>query len=293
MHLPLEIMKMHQTDSDSYSSCTDHTQNRIWAWYDIPANRRASFSPGNSLMLFFTSLGKVAVNHSDGNTYIIEKDCFFLKPMNAGYDIDALNTESRLVVCNFQIYSHGYIKYFLKRLTRWKRNSPDEGKFSMPYMETERHTSEFLSNLTSMLSEEQFSSNYSLLKLEELFIYLETYYDKERLSAIFSPLLGTDIDFINDVISNYRTFKSVDELATKLKMSRITFNRHFLASFGISASKWLRNMRNTELLKTIVSTDQSFTEIAYHMGFSSSAYLTEYCRKNWGKTPTQLRIDGK
>lgn len=286
-------MEMQMTGQDSYTSSTDNVQDRIWAWYDISANRRISFGPGNSIMLFFATLGKIAVTHSEGDTYIIEEGSFFLKPMNVGYDIDALNPEARLIVCNFHIYSHRYIKYFLKRLTGWKKNNPDDGKDSLVYLETERRISEFLNNLRNMLSEGQFSSNYCLLKLEELFIYLETYYDKEKLGEVFSPLLGTDIDFINEVISNYRTLKSVDEMATRLKMSRITFNRHFMASFGISASKWLRSMRNTELLKLIVSSDQSFTEIAYRMGFSSSAYLTEYCRKNWGKTPTQLRIDGK
>ena len=152
---------------------------------------------------------------------------------------------------------------------------------------------QYLTDLTDMLSEKEFCVNYYQLKLEELFIYLETYYEKYELSAVFSPLLGTDIDFINDVASNYQTCKSADELATRLKMSRITFNRRFMASFGTTASKWLRNMRSNELLKMIVSSDLSFTEIAFKIGFSSSAYLTEYCRKNWGKTPTQLRIDGK
>lgn len=286
-------MEMQKTGPDTYTRTADNAQERIWAWYDIPSNRRISFGPGNSIMLFFTSFGKIAVTNSEGDSYVIEKECFFLKPMNVRYDIDTLSPAARLVVCNFHIYSHRYVKYFLKRLVSWKKTRQDEGDRSITYLETERHTSEFLTNLTDMLSEGQFNSNYCLLKLEELFIYLDTYYDKEKLGDVFSPLLGTDIDFINDVVSNYRTLKSVDELATRLKMSRITFNRHFIASFGISASKWLRNMRNSELLKMIVSSDQSFTEIAYNMGFSSSAYLTEYCRKNWGKTPTQLRIDGK
>lgn len=287
------FMEMQNTGPDSRTNHTNDTLERIWAWYDIPANRRISFGPGKSIMLFFTLSGKIALTHSQGNTYLIDKECFFLKPMDVGFDIDAISHETRLIVCSFHIYSHRYIKDFLKRIISWKKSGTDEGNENFHYLETEKHTSEFLANLISLLSEKQFNSNYYLLKLEELFIYLETYYDKDKLGAVFSSLLGTDIDFINDVLSNYRHLKSVDELANRLKLSRITFNRRFMASFGTTASKWLRNMRNNELLKMIVSSDLSFTEIAFKIGFSSSAYLTEYCRKNWGKTPTQLRIDGK
>lgn len=287
------FMEMQNTGPNSRTNHTNDTLERIWAWYNIPANKRISFGPGKNIMLFFTLSGKIALTHSHGNTYIIEKDYFFLKPMDAGFDIDAISHETRLIVCSFHIYSHRYIKDFLKRIISWKKSGTDEGNENFHYLETEKHTSEFLANLISLLSEKQFNSNYYLLKLEELFIYLETYYDKDKLGAVFSSLLGTDIDFINDVLSNYRHLKSVDELANRLKLSRITFNRRFMASFGTTASKWLRNMRSNELLKMIVSSDLSFTEIAFKIGFSSSAYLTEYCRKNWGKTPTQLRIDGK
>lgn len=288
------FMEMQNTGPDSRTNHTNDTPERIWAWYDIPANKRISFGTGKNIMLFFTLSGKIALTHSHGNTYIIEKDYFFLKPMDAGFDIDCISQEEvRLIVCSFHIYSHKFLKYFLKRIICWKNTNTTEERGNFHYLENEKHTSAFLTDLTDMLSEKEFCVNYYQLKLEELFIYLETYYEKDELSAVFSPLLGTDIDFINDVASNYQTCKSADELATRLKMSRITFNRRFMASFGTTASKWLRNMRSNELLKMIVSSDLSFTEIAFKIGFSSSAYLTEYCRKNWGKTPTQLRIDGK
>lgn len=147
-------------------------------------------------------------------------------------------------------------------------------------------------SLVHVLSSNTFSREFCVLKLEELLIYLETYYDVDRLRSLFGPLLGVDIDFVNRVMSCYKASKTPDELASRLKMSRATFNRHFIASFGMTASKWLRDMKNKDLLKLILSSDSSFTEIAYDMGFSSSAYLTEYCRKHWGKTPTQLRLEG-
>lgn len=286
-------MEMQNTGPDSRTSHTNDTQERIWTWYDIPPNRRISFGPGK-IMLLFTLSGKIALTHSKGNTYTIDKQCFFLKPMDTGFDIDVLGREeARLAVCSICIYSLRFLKNFLKRIIGWKKTHTGEEHGSFHWMETERHTSAFLDNLIGLLSENQFRSDYCQLKLEELFIYLETYCDRDGLRAVFSPLPGSDIDFFNDVISNYRSCKSVDGLAARLRMSRITFNRRFMASFGTSASKWLRGMRNNELLKMIVSSDLSFTEIAFNMGFSSSAYLTEYCRKNWGKTPTQLRIEGK
>ena len=204
-------MEMQNTGPNSRTNHTNDTLERIWAWYNIPANKRISFGPGKNIMLFFTLSGKIALTHSHGNTYIIEKDYFFLKPMDAGFDIDCISQEEvRLIVCSFHIYSHRYIKDFLKRIISWKKSGTDEGNENFHYLETEKHTSEFLANLISLLSEKQFNSNYYLLKLEELFIYLETYYDKDKLGAVFSSLLGTDIDFINDVLSNYRHLKSVD-----------------------------------------------------------------------------------
>lgn len=280
--------------------------DKIWAWYDISAGESLSFDAENVVMLFFVMQGKVTVSDSDGNTRIMRKSSFFLKPMGVGLDMavpsisvlpppyaQCADCESvRVVACRFHPYTSKCVNNFLRRVIGWKNQVLSGSACGPVVLTATEQVSAFLSSLVRVLSENSFRIDFCLLKLEELFIYLETYYERDSLRALFHPLLGMDIEFVNSVMDCYRMSKSVDEMASKLKMSRVTFNRHFSASFGMTASRWLRNMRNMDLLKLIVSTDTSFTEIAYDMGFSSSAYLTEYCRKNWGKTPTQLRAEG-
>lgn len=135
----------------------------------------------------------------------------------------------------------------------------------------------------------KYSSYYYNLKLEELFIYLNEYYPQDSLFCFFGPLLGGNMKFRNMVYMNCESCRSVRKLAEASQMTVVTFNRHFKKSFGVSATKWLKERRDDDLLNDIRNSPTTFSELAAKYGFSSSAYLTAFCRKNYGATPSELR----
>lgn len=289
-----------RTDKEPPSTEFD---DRIWAWYDVSAEDRLSFKADKIIMLLFVLYGEVAVSDSEGRTMNVGKGGLILKPMDSVVTVRSNVTAvsgsasfsdgSKLVVCRFNVSTSKRVSEFLRNVSGGGENLARFWHFRQAtVLAANEHVVQFFSNLVGVLSENSFGGEFCLLKLEEMFMYLKAYFTEEELRQFFRPLAGIDIEFVTCVMDSYKQTTCVSEMASRLMMSRITFSRRFLSSFGVTAAKWLRDMRNRELLKLIVSTDASFTEIAYDMGFSSSAYLTEYCRKNWGKTPTQLRAEG-
>lgn len=45
------------------------------------------------------------------------------------------------------------------------------------------------------------------------------------------------------------------------------------------------------MLYYLERTETEFTEVSARLGFAEQSAMTHYCRKCFGKSPTQLRID--
>ena len=69
-------------------------------------------------------------------------------------------------------------------------------------------------------------------------------------------------------------------------------DRRFKETFHEPAYKWLLAHRSEDILKDILMTKIPFSVIADKYEFSSQAYLVSFCKKNFGKTPSELRKNG-
>ncbi|EJX00522.1 transcriptional regulator, AraC family [gut metagenome] len=118
-------------------------------------------------------------------------------------------------------------------------------------------------------------------------------YSLQELAYFFFPLLNVHSDFQDFVYANYRDIHDVKELAEKANMSLSTFTRRFKDTFNDTAQNWLTARRAESVLYDIVKTGLTFTEIAEKHEFSSSAYLTFFCKQHFGKTPATLRKNWK
>ena len=72
-------------------------------------------------------------------------------------------------------------------------------------------------------------------------------------------------------------------------MSVSTFSRKFKEAFNDTAQHWLLARKAEAVLYDIVHTNGSFKEIAERHSFSSPAYLSNFCKQHFGKTPATLR----
>lgn len=130
--------------------------------------------------------------------------------------------------------------------------------------------------------------HFQQVKHEILFIELRVLYTKEELSVLFSPILGTDNNFKEWVLHNYRQVETAQELIDLMNLSPSTFKRKFKEEFGMSARQWLIYKKEQQLIRDILMTDLPISELADKYRFTPN-YMATFCKKHFGKAPTEIR----
>lgn len=105
-------------------------------------------------------------------------------------------------------------------------------------------------------------------------------------------LLGvhTDHSFVEKVLECYTKARTAEEL-TELcgANSIVTFRRTFLRLFNCPVAQWLRQKRAEQVLKLLRTTQLPLQEIAEQCGFANQSYLSDFCKRNLGDTPVNIR----
>ena len=128
-----------------------------------------------------------------------------------------------------------------------------------------------------------------ILKQREIILILRGFYAKNELAGFFAGASGIGSKFENLILNNYRKVKTVKEFASLCCVSERSFNRKFQHYFNQSPYQWMQERKAELIHEKICNPDIAFREIAREFGFSSSAHLTCYCKKQFGTTPTHLR----
>lgn len=82
---------------------------------------------------------------------------------------------------------------------------------------------------------------------------------------------------------------NVNQLAKILQINRSTVNRHFIRHMGISAGKYLEQLKIQYASTQLQSTSKTLSEIAEMSGLHDAAYLCRIIKKHYGTTPSKLR----
>ena len=126
------------------------------------------------------------------------------------------------------------------------------------------------------------------LKIKEFFYILWIYYTKEELSMFFGQIISADMLFSSFVMENFQKYKSIKTFAGGLNCTPQTFSKKFKAIFGKTAYKWLKGKKSEVILRSIISSNKSFKEIANEFNFSPQQ-LNNYCRREFGENPSEIR----
>ena len=80
-----------------------------------------------------------------------------------------------------------------------------------------------------------------------------------------------------------------EELARQYNMSGSVFRKRFKQEFNIPVSEWLRQQRKKNIEQMLQDTAIPLHQIAESNGFNMLSTFSDYCRRNFGKSPRQMR----
>lgn len=196
-------------------------------------------------------------------------------------------TDSELVLCETSSELSLCNQFSLDHLNEENLNDSEISQYmSLPM---HQRLYEMLQHFREVFNSGLKCIHYQNLKRDEAFLYFRAYYSKHDMALFFHEYLEFTHGFKHYVLSNADHCTTLDELVQGSNMSRSTFLRHFHEEFNESPSKWLLRRKLDNIIRDIKFTTISFSELSEKYKFSSPAYFATFCRKNFGKTPHQLR----
>ncbi len=127
--------------------------------------------------------------------------------------------------------------------------------------------------------------SYFLTKSKEKFIAINKREEKKDTQSVY-PIFNKFKEIIE---SNYSTDRNIGSYANKLNIHPNCLNEISKLSSGHTASEVIHNRIISETKKLILSTDKSFKEISYELGFDDPAYFSRYFKKHTGMTLSQYQ----
>ena len=179
-----------------------------------------------------------------------------------------------------------YVKVNRKREEEYK---PEHGNFGE--LEINTQIQQLVDNISEYMNKGLNCHYWLEIKVKEFFLLLRVYYTKEEIYEFLYLILSNDIAFSEQIRLHWNRFQTVSELATFLNLPIKRFSTRFSAVFGQTPYQWILQRKARIVLFEIKSTGKLFKEIAVDNGFTSESSFTRFCRKEFNKTPTQIRIE--
>lgn len=127
------------------------------------------------------------------------------------------------------------------------------------------------------------------VKRQEFFLLFFATYPRQELASFFYPLIGDGVHFKEFVISNHTKAKNVQQLAQMANYSTSGFIKKFMKYFNESPYQWMIRQKAKVILDDICSSQTPLKEIAFKYNFSSYQHFMEFCKMQFGVTPSQLQ----
>lgn len=149
----------------------------------------------------------------------------------------------------------------------------------------------FLEGSASYLSDDKICRELLSLKRKELAFILSSYYSDYELSTLVHPLSKYTSSFEYFVLENHAKVKTVEDLAHLGGYTVTTFRRIFNSVFHEPVYEWMLERRKEGIIYELRYTDTTISEICYKYGFESLPHFSNFCKKNFGASPRNLRIN--
>lgn len=241
--------------------------------------------------LLFVLEGKVKLKINKLDVQVVTPGNIALVPCNS-YLIASVEPGSYLVTVNFTEKEPFCARYSLVNLMHDTNLVEDDSRrvgASLPIVE---RVDAFVRSVVDCVGDGLQGMAYCNVKKQELFMLMLAYYDKKELAQFFYPLFCFNRKFEQMVMNNYENVSDVKHFAALLHMPVTTFQRKFKKHFKTSVKQWLLDRKAERMLADIKNTNRSITDLSQRYGFSSVSYFSNFCKHYFGKTPTELRVEG-
>lgn len=261
----------------------------IWRVIDLKTGQHLTRERLKRPTLAFLLSGEMIVSTAPVTGQRMDGRQLFLIPTGNNIHVKAV-TDISAITCSFDRNMDLYNRFPIELLHRYVDTDTPREEQQLTLLPIHDLLLRELEATRESLRADLSSLHYQHFKKEIIFIMLRVFYNKEHLAALFAPILGVDNDFKNRVLQFYPHIETAQELIDKLNMSPTVFKRKFRESFGESARQWLIQKKKENLFRDIVMTHIPIIELADKYNFTVN-YMTTFCKKHFGMSPTQLRTD--
>ncbi|GFZ38332.1 transcriptional regulator [Bacteroides nordii] len=147
----------------------------------------------------------------------------------------------------------------------------------------------FLEGSAIYLSKEKICRELLSLKRKELAFILSSYYSDYELSTLVHPLSKYTTSFQYFVLENHAKVKTVEDFAQLGGYTVTTFRRIFNSVFHEPVYEWMMKRRKEGIIYDLRYTQATISEICYQYGFESLPHFSNFCKKNFGASPRNIR----
>lgn len=241
----------------------------------------ARFIDNNVIVLFLE--GTFRVSSLFFKDKVIKEENMIAIPQGVSYKITA-SKNARLLFFNFQSPSSSCAKQILYSYKNEDRDIKCNG-FSLKIKEP---IEKYVELLNLYMSSGIKCEHLLEMKKDEFFLSLKWFYSKEDLIHFFYPIHQNTCSFKKIILGNLDNVNNVSELIDLCNMSKSLFYKRFREEFGMSAKQWLIAHLKERMMKKILEPEITAKDLMNEFNFSSPEYLTLFCKKQFGMTPSQL-----
>lgn len=147
----------------------------------------------------------------------------------------------------------------------------------------------FFNGLLFYLDNKMYCQHLQDIKHSEWFFVMRGFYTKEENAMFFYPLIQHRDPFMSLVLENYKRASSVNELAGICHVSTKTLTRNFKKLFKSTPKQWMLEQKRADVRLQLLRSKEGLKNISDDLGFCSASHLGDYCKKQFEKTPTEIK----
>ena len=235
--------------------------------------------------IFFILDGRCRITFGPVKNLVLEKSQAILVAVGNHYTMEMLD-DCDMFVCRIEPGVQLCETFSLKNLFPEKHKV----KRSFSVLEMNERIWSYMNHTVKCLDEGLRCTKFLQMKATELMYMFRAYYSKETLAEFFYPMLNDDLQFARTVLDNCMEVKSKSDLAALTHLSPSRFGAKFKEVFGVSPYRWLLDRKSEKIYYELNYTDKPLKQISEEFHFSSVQHFNDFCKKQFGITPGQIRL---